>query len=159
MKVGEYKMLSKNAKLTAYKEFILDDTYTVECNTYETRYSWGHYAKLVKNGYVIDESKFTYYNRTWEAYTYQSIIHSLLDKNKLSHLKYRADEIGEGNVKRELKQLGAIVAMAGIIGTPDTQVKALETATGGAVEKPDNWNGLSEEEKEKRLDKVLEVLN
>lgn len=47
---------------------------------WETRSSWGHRAKLFMNGYEISGAKIRYYNRTWEAYTYQSTIRAAIYK-------------------------------------------------------------------------------
>lgn len=153
-------MLSKHAKLTGRRDFELDNQYRITCWTYETRYSWGHYAELYQNGSRIDDTKYTYYNRTWESYTYQSIIHGLIDKAKLPET-YRkiADAIGQGNTDKELARLRLVAVTAGIIGTPDTQLKTLITVTGGAITKPDDWDALTEEQKKERLDKAIEVLN
>lgn len=48
------------------------------CNTWETRYSWGHQADLYIDDEKINTSKCTYYNRTWESYQYQSIMKNCL---------------------------------------------------------------------------------
>lgn len=42
--------------------------------TYETSNSWGHKAVVFKGDYELAKSKIRYYNRTWERYTYQSVI-------------------------------------------------------------------------------------
>lgn len=48
------------------------------CNTWETRYSWGHQADLYIDDEKINTSKCTYYNRTWESYQYQSVMKNCL---------------------------------------------------------------------------------
>lgn len=52
------------------------------CEYYETRNSWGHRGEVriptQCSGIVKD--KIRYYNRTWERYTYQSLLLGLLDK-------------------------------------------------------------------------------
>ena len=45
---------------------------------WETRYSWGHTAEVSVNYEVIARAKYRYYNRTWESYRYQSVIHAAL---------------------------------------------------------------------------------
>lgn len=50
----------------------------VSARGWETRYSWGHTAEVSVNYEVVARSKFRYYNRTWEAYRFQSVIHSAL---------------------------------------------------------------------------------
>ena len=42
--------------------------------TYETSQSWGHKAVVFKDNYELSKSRIRYYNRTWERYTYQSVI-------------------------------------------------------------------------------------
>ena len=102
-------------KAYGYKTFKLSKDLAIECHTYETRYSWGHKATAYYEGREVAYSKIRYYNRTWEAYTYQSIVHNIIselpksikvDRNKLIH---KADEIGEG---RERKKLGSIAMIA-----------------------------------------------
>lgn len=153
-------MLSKTAKLSNRKVFELDDVYSITCWVYETRYSWGHYAEIDKNGSVFDTEKYTYYNRTWEAYTYQSIIHGLISKAKLPEAyKKIADVLGEGNTKDELGKVRALATMSRLIGTPDSTLETLIAVTSGAITKPDDWDTLTEEEKKDRVDKAIEVLN
>lgn len=153
-------ILSKKAKLSNRKVFELDGTYSITCWVYETRYSWGHYAEIAKNGSVFNETKYTYYNRTWESYQYQSIIHGLINKARLPDTYNKiADAIGEGNTSKELAHLRLVAVTAGILGTPDTQLKTLITATGGAITKPDDWDTLTDTEKKERLDKAIEVLS
>ena len=43
---------------------------------YETRNSWGHKASLAYVGNVFPdfEKRITYYNRTWERFTYESML-------------------------------------------------------------------------------------
>ena len=150
-------MLSKKAKLTGYTEFTLGD-YTIKAWVYNSPYSWGHYATISDNntGRELDQLKYTYYNRTWESYTYQSIIHELLNRNNLKPLKKLADGIGSGNVKKELGALAGIVKMAQVLGMDEA--RALEIATGGAVGVPEGWEDLPETEKEVRIKKVLNCL-
>ena len=54
---------------------------------YETRNSWGHKGELwghIGDEQVGNEKKIVYYNRTWESYRFQSLIHSLLRSTKTS---------------------------------------------------------------------------
>ena len=46
------------------------------CDYYETRNSWGHRGHVMGLGL---NTKIRYYNRTWECYTYQSLLFRLLD--------------------------------------------------------------------------------
>lgn len=53
-----------------------------QCEYYETRNSWGHKAVAidVPTSTILAKNKFRYYNRTWECYTYQSILKNLVRK-------------------------------------------------------------------------------
>ena len=48
--------------------------YKIVCDTYSNSNSWGHTAVVFKEDYELSRSKIRYYNRTWECYTYQSVI-------------------------------------------------------------------------------------
>ena len=43
---------------------------------FSTSRSWGHISTLFRNGVQVSEVKARYYNRTWEAYEYQSVMSS-----------------------------------------------------------------------------------
>ena len=51
----------------------------VTAEGWETRYSWGHTATVTNTyGDVLASAKYRYYNRTWEAYRFQSVLHAAL---------------------------------------------------------------------------------
>lgn len=52
--------------------------YNIVNEYWETSRAWGHKSTLLKNGYEVDTNKVKYLNRTWECYTYQSCMSSLL---------------------------------------------------------------------------------
>lgn len=53
--------------------------FTLVCESWSTRNSWGHEVTLYKNDYYkIGLAKIRYYNRTWESYQYQSAIKSVI---------------------------------------------------------------------------------
>ena len=64
---------------------------------WSTRYSWGHTAYCPELGI---EAKIRYYNRTWEAERFNSVIASLLDKCKMTDGNYRKAKAREA---RELR--------------------------------------------------------
>ena len=43
-------------------------------DSYSNSRSWGHTAVVFKEDYELSKSRIRYYNRTWESYTYQSVI-------------------------------------------------------------------------------------
>lgn len=58
-----------------------DGKYSIVADTYETRSSWGHIAKLYNNttNSTVNTYKIRYYNRTWECYQYQSVALSVIN--------------------------------------------------------------------------------
>lgn len=70
-------------------------------NSKGNRVGFVHETTLFKNGYEIANAKIQYYNRTWECYTYQSVmkkcISNLLEDKKerfINNYKYN------NNIKR-----------------------------------------------------------
>lgn len=63
------------------------DLIKVNAWTYATRNSWGHKCNVyteIDDNYDCAGSKIVYYNRTWETYTFQSVIHQTLRKLNVS---------------------------------------------------------------------------
>lgn len=58
----------------------LNDEYTVVCEYQKRRGGFKHVAVLLKNGDEIDRTKCLYVNRTWERFTYQSVLCKIIDK-------------------------------------------------------------------------------
>lgn len=62
-----------------YKKEINGVKFTLVCESWSTRDSWGHKVTLYKNDTVkIGSYKVRYYNKTWEAYQYQSTIKGII---------------------------------------------------------------------------------
>lgn len=64
----------------------------VNCEVWNTGGKWGHRAVCLYNGYQVAEAKIRYYNRTWEAYQFDSVKKGLLaklDNQKVVPLKDR----------------------------------------------------------------------
>lgn len=56
--------------------------YQFVCEYYETRNSWGHKGKVLynNNDCIGITHRIRYYNRTWECYTYQSLLLDMVNK-------------------------------------------------------------------------------
>ena len=63
--------LAKSAKITNEERFEIGGE-TLIARTFETRNSWGHIVLREKTYEYI--AKHFYYNRTWEQYTYQTVL-------------------------------------------------------------------------------------
>ena len=60
--------------------FKLDDTYTVVCETKNTRNGFKHEATLLNNYNDVAFAKACYLNRTWERFQYETVIRQVLTK-------------------------------------------------------------------------------
>ncbi len=58
----------------------------IECEVYSNSKTWGHIARCFYLGQEVAKNKICYYNRTWEAYQFDSVKSGLLakiDKEKI----------------------------------------------------------------------------
>ena len=73
-----------------YNKEINGVKFTLVCESWRTRYSWGHEVTLYKNDTLkVGRVKIRYYNRTWERYQYQSAIKSVI-YNAIAQIKAAA---------------------------------------------------------------------
>lgn len=154
-------------------DFIINKHLTATAETYETRYSWGHKAWLYRDGVEIAYRKITYYNRTWERYTFESILECLADKakphlSKYEHARFSGlikNEWHEDAVKeidRQFGMLAGIAKMGEILGADqkeanDWKKRMLKAGLPG-LDMPEDWDTLTEDEKTTRLDQVINEL-
>lgn len=71
-------------------------------NSRGNRCGFVHETKLFKNDELIGENKIQYYNRTWECYTYQTVMKSLVSQLKEEIMN---DFINSWKTKHEIKRL------------------------------------------------------
>lgn len=77
----------------------------IHCETYEHQTGWGHRATIcyIGNNYLQFTKRQTYYNRTWECFTYETVIHKVLnayfnsktEKNELAFIMKQVDAIAQ----------------------------------------------------------------
>jgi len=60
--------------------FKLNETTEIYCVAENTRSGFRHLATLFINGNERDKAKVCYINRTWEKFTFETVIHLLLEK-------------------------------------------------------------------------------
>lgn len=107
------------------KRELNNNTYTFVCETWETSRAWGHRVTMFRNNTEYTTQKITYYNRTWERFTYQSCIHKcinhVIDKEEIEIIndyktthniqrlaQAKKDEItNDSKIIKELKELKA----------------------------------------------------
>lgn len=64
--------------------FEINDKLTIACEYYETSRSWGHRAEILLDGELVDKKKIVYYNRTWEAHQFDSLLSKCSDSKELT---------------------------------------------------------------------------
>ena len=141
------------------------------CEWKKTRSAFKHEAVLLRNGYEVDRKKICYLNRTWEKYEFESVLYKLSDsaelsdkekklfKNKIEN-QFREDD--EKKVNKMFGTIGAIAKMGEILSedkkeTNDWKKRMLEAGLPD-LSIPEDWETLSEEEKENRLNNVIEMM-
>ena len=80
---------------------IMGKVFSIYAESWENYRAWGHKAVLKINECYTWESKIRYYNRTWESYQYESVIHSVI----YDYIEYIKENIKERfkeekNIKR-----------------------------------------------------------
>lgn len=147
--------------------FTLSKEYSIVCNSEKTRYGFRHLASLKRNGWQeVSRSKACYYNRTWEAYNFQSVVHSVISSYFSPQLagKYKK-KVDRIKLQREEKAFNLTVSVAKLgsllFTKPEEQngfkQRILKTIPG--IDFPDDFSALPEEEKQRRLDGAIAVIS
>ena len=155
------------------KTFMINDKYEIGCESLHTRYGFKHEAKLFRTGLsgtttCIEKAKICYLNRTWESFEFESVIYDVLKKSKIMTIEQINEYVKllqKNNMEEINKQFGFIrmIAKMGEIICNDQKEKndwktrMLKAGLPG-ISIPEDWNILTEEEKEKRLNNVINEL-
>lgn len=163
------------------KWFEINENLSVQCMTQNTAYGFRHMAILrITSGTGADyrsgtvEDKACYYNRTWETFTYETVLEKVITKAKdrgtIDKKTYLvADKFIKdgGRVADDLKPLKtiAMVAKLGSLfadsqkGANDFKTRVLRVGLQNkGLEIPADWDSLTEDEKTKRLDGAISCL-
>jgi hypothetical protein len=152
------------------KTFKITKHLTIVCEAQNTRYGFRHLANLLRDGYEIGSAKCCYYNRTWEAFEYQSVIQALQRKAAGRLSTYEARKFtavcknGDRKPAREFNAVKLAAAFGAIISPDqkarnDFQKRILEAGLSGkGLEFPEDWDQLSEDEKSRRLNGAIAQL-
>ena len=152
------------------KLFQINKNIAIVCNWHNTRNGFKHTATLLYDGQERDEVKICYLNRTWERFEFESVLEklveetgSLTDKEKKLASKYIKNYGHEPDPT--LKNVAMVASLGEIFGKTkeeknDWKTRMLKAGLGNrGLIMPDDWDELSEDEKEKRLNGALEQLN
>lgn len=147
------------------ENFTLSKDFTISCRSEKTRSGFRHLAVLYRNGFDVSRSKCCYLNRTWESYTYQSVIHQLIDAYFSPQLagryKKKVDLIARGGEEKRFTTVKTIAQLGALLCEKPEEKNAFKKrilSTIPGIDFPDDFSSLSEAEKEKRLDGAIAVL-
>ena len=160
------------------KTYSFGEGYQVNCRSEKTRYGFRHLCELTQNYNVLAKTKACYYNRTWEAYEFQSVIHQAIQAafdnrtraqqkkgQEINPLvKQYCDEIDARARGIEAKRFDPVkmVCAFGALLTSNPEERAnwdkrmLSTIPG--IDFPADFDQLPAEEKQRRLDAAKGVL-
>jgi hypothetical protein len=151
-------------------EFNLGGGITIVARTTPSRDGFNHVAEYYKDGVLIDSAKVHYINRTWEKYNFETAIRKLLDKVGVSEEQKKnimgaTERLSIGKSDEMFKSVAMVAGLGEIFGKSpkeknDWKLRMLKAGLSGkGFEEPEDWNTLSEEEKGKRLDKILKFMH
>lgn len=154
------------------KHFEINRNIIIKCETKKTRNGFKHIAILQNNLCEdIEQVQINYCNRTWEQYEYKDVLQKLAKKTttlSAGQKKTLNKYIENGaRVEDSLKPLKTIAMSAGlgeVFGKTqkeknDWKVRMLKAGLAGqGLIMPENWNELSEKDKEARLNGAIEQL-
>ena len=147
------------------KTITLPDNYTIECRAERTSYGFRHLAELTLNGRTVAKDKACYHNRTWEQFKFQTVAHGVIrkhfDEATANAYNQMVDQQGIGQVEQTFKMVGMIAKLGDLFcDKPEEQNKwkkrMLEAGLSG-LDFPDDFDDLPEEEKERRLNEVINL--
>jgi len=163
--------ISKKGLYANSRQFKINDKISIVCRYGDSRDGFNHFATLYINGVEVEQVKVHYINRTWESYEFQSAMEKLIDKTKA--LSTSEKEIAKKYIEHpqrteddmaDLRTVGAIAKMGDIFGNTqkeknDWKVRMIKAGLGDkGIDMPEDWETLSEDEKERRLNLVTEQL-
>jgi hypothetical protein len=144
------------------KTFKVGENVEVQCGWEKTRYGFRHLAILRGEGKRV-ETKACYYNRTWEAYEYASVIHAAIHKAFNEDLADQyikeIDNTAHGRMSDTFKMVAGIAKLGEIFcstthDTNDWKARMLKAGLPG-IDMPEDFDNLPEDEKQRRLDGAI----
>ena len=155
------------------KTFMINDKYEILCESMKTGNGFKHKAKLYRTGLsgtttCIEKAKICYLNRTWESFEYESVIYDLLKKSKIMTMEQINEYLkllqknNMDEINKQFSFIGTIAKIGEIFCNDqkeknDWKTRMLKAGLPG-ISIPEDWNTLSESEKELRLNNVINEL-
>jgi hypothetical protein len=153
------------------KNIVINDKISIYFRTQDTRYGFRHLAELLEvdnddiEKYKTTTAKCTYYNRTWESFTYQTVGHKVLIKHFGDTTDWceKFDKLMIDRTNDFYNTVGMIAKIGNVIADTkseknDWKLRMIKAGMPG-IEVPEDWDTLSEEEKETRLNYVISLMD
>ena len=150
------------------ESFRINEHLEAVCEWKKTRVAFKHEATLLRDGREVLTVKICYLNRTWERYTYESVLYKLLEKSKQfisgdEGVQFKTAILNGGEREMSaLRSVGMVAALGGIIhgdnqkAANDWKARMLNAGLGHlGLSMPDDWDTLSEAEKSVRLNGAI----
>jgi hypothetical protein len=142
-------------------KFKINEEVEVVCEWKKTRNGFKHEATLLRDGRSVQTVKVCYLNRTWEAFEFDTVLKKLAEKSGIKEIsefvKNRTNDSGTDF----LKSVGMVAKLGELFASTtkdknDWKVRMLKAGLENkGLSLPEDWESLTEEEKEKRLDGAI----
>ena len=149
------------------KMFKINEKIEIVCTSESTRYGFRHLATLFVNGSETIKGKCTYQNRTWESYEFQSVLSEVINKSDLPEVDKKLCKKFIDNYKESDHVMKSTVMVASLGNLfcdnkkdkNDWKKRMLKAGLKNrGLSFPEDWDNLSEDEKETRLNKSMEFM-
>jgi len=165
--VKDCRPLNPNAQAD-YQTFQVKNGVEIIAHFEKTRSGFRHIAILMVDGREVDRAKETYQNRTWERYEFETVIRKLLKNTNVITEPEKKDFIENGRkasyqeAQEKFGTIAAVAKMGEVLTTTqkeknDWKKRMLKVGL-PQLDVPEDWDTLSEDEKEKRLNNVISHL-
>lgn len=146
------------------KELKFSVRLTAICETKKTRSGTREFADLYIDGKKVSSGSDFWSNRPWYSYTYQNACFNALRKVTLSEDKRKAFEILIRDYKEDnpFKSMAMVMKMGELLTdnkkeANDWKLRMAKAGMGEGIDVPADWDTLSEDEKERRLNAVIDM--
>jgi len=147
------------------RSFNITERIEIRCESKGNMQGFKHVATLYIDGVKRQTASVQYINRTWERYDFQTVMQCLVEKSKvLSDAEKKVCQkflAGDHADMSLFKNTAMVAAMGDIFGKTKKEKNDWKTRMlkAGLEKKglmiPEDWDELDEDEKEKRLNKLV----
>lgn len=150
------------------RKFEVNKRIKAVCESKSTKRGFKHEAKLYVDGNHVDTKSVHYLNRSWESYEFQDALLNLFSKTKALNpderefcMAYARENHADMSMFRSVALIAGLgdVLCQGKKSKNDWKKRMIEAGFGNAgLQIPHDWDELSEDEKEQRLNKTIEFM-